>query len=157
MLGEPSSISSKTKLWHDSPFSGPRHEPIAIVGIGCRFPGGANSPESFWQLLHDSVDAIRETPADRMDVATYYDPRPAVPGKMMTRWGGFLEQIDEFDARFFGISPRARQPVGLRNLPIGVLFGGTLKEVREIVEYFGGKRSDPRIRSRSISSHPLQI
>lgn len=81
-------------------------DPIAIIGIGCRFPGGVNSPETFWQLLYDEVDAIGEVPPDRIDVETYYDARPATPGKIMTRWGGFLDQIDQFDAYFFGISPR---------------------------------------------------
>jgi acyl transferase domain-containing protein/acyl carrier protein len=80
-------------------------EPIAIIGIGCRFPG-ANDPAAFWRLLRDGVDAIREVPADRFDQQAFYDPDPASPGKMNTRWGGFLEQVDQFDANFFGISPR---------------------------------------------------
>lgn len=80
-------------------------EPIAIIGIGCRFPG-ANNPESFWQLLHDGVDAITEVPKERWDVDSLYNPEPAIPGKMNTRWGGFLEQVDRFDPSFFGISPR---------------------------------------------------
>jgi myxalamid-type polyketide synthase MxaE and MxaD len=82
-----------------------KNEPIAIVGIGCRFPG-ANDPAAFWQLLRDGVDAIREVPADRFDQHAFYDPDPATPGKMNTRWGGFLGQVDRFDANFFGISPR---------------------------------------------------
>ena len=81
-------------------------QPIAITGIGCSFPGGVSTPEAFWQLLCDGIDAITEVPLERFDVDTYYDPRPATPGKIMTRWGGFLEQIDRFDASFFGISPR---------------------------------------------------
>ena len=79
-------------------------EPIAIIGIGCRFPG-ANDPESFWRLLHHGVDAITEVPK-RWDIDSLYDPEPATPGKMNTRWGGFLEQVDRFDPSFFGISPR---------------------------------------------------
>ena len=82
-----------------------KNEPIAIIGIGCRFPG-ANDPAAFWQLLRDGVDAIREVPADRFDQHAFYDPDPATPGKMNTRWGGFLEQVDQFDPDFFGISPR---------------------------------------------------
>jgi myxalamid-type polyketide synthase MxaE and MxaD len=82
-----------------------KNEPIAIIGIGCRFPG-ANDPAAFWQLLRDGVDAIREVPADRFDQHAFYDPDPATPGKMNTRWGGFLEQVDQFDPGFFGISPR---------------------------------------------------
>ncbi|MBI3243491.1 MAG: SDR family NAD(P)-dependent oxidoreductase [Chloroflexi bacterium] len=81
-------------------------EPIAIIGIGCRFPGGVNSPESFWNALVNGLDAIAEIPASRFDVDAFYDSKPATPGKMMTRWGGFLDDIDKFDALFFGISPR---------------------------------------------------
>lgn len=79
--------------------------PIAIVGIGCRYPG-ANNPEAFWQLLRNGVDAISEVPQQRWDVNSFYDPNRATPGKMNTRWGGFLSKVDQFDAPFFGISPR---------------------------------------------------
>jgi len=88
------------------PHTKPRGIPVAIVGIGCRFPGGVNDAESFWRLLSEGRDAITEIPPDRIDVRNYFDPRPATPGRMMSRWGGFLDHIDEFDAEFFGISPR---------------------------------------------------
>jgi acyl transferase domain-containing protein len=81
-------------------------EPIAIVGIGCRFPGGANSPESFWGMLCAGTDATRDVPADRWDIRSFYDPDPAKPGKLKTYHGGFLDQVDQFDAHFFGVSPR---------------------------------------------------
>lgn len=81
-------------------------EPVAIVGVGCRFPGGAADVHSFWQLLQRGADAITEIPQDRIDLARYFNPEPATPGRVMTRWGGFLEGIDKFDADFFGISPR---------------------------------------------------
>ena len=81
-------------------------EPIAIIGIGCRFPGGANSPASFWRLLLDGVDAIQEMPAERFDLARVFDVDRGRPGKMYTRWGGFVEGIDRFDPGFFGFSPR---------------------------------------------------
>src|SRR4028118_236097 len=81
-------------------------EPIAIIGIGCRFPGGGNSPEAFWKLLRDGVDAITEVPEDRWNLDNFYDPEGTKPGKIRTRWGGFVDKIDEFDADFFGISPR---------------------------------------------------
>jgi myxalamid-type polyketide synthase MxaE and MxaD len=83
-----------------------RTEPVAIVGMGCRFPGGADSPEAFWQLLKNGVDAITEVPADRWDVDALYDPDPMAAGKMTTRWGGFVSDVDKFDPYFFGISPR---------------------------------------------------
>ena len=73
--------------------------------MACRFPG-ADDPEAFWKLLSDGIDAISEVPAERWDNALFYDPRPAIPGKLNTRWGGFLAGIDEFDASFFGISAR---------------------------------------------------
>ncbi|MBV8886873.1 MAG: type I polyketide synthase [Chroococcidiopsidaceae cyanobacterium CP_BM_RX_35] len=81
-------------------------EPIAIVGMRCRFPGGANDPETFWQLLINRVDAITKVPPERWNVDAYYDPNPDAPGKMSTRYGGFLQQVDQFDPQFFGISPR---------------------------------------------------
>lgn len=80
-------------------------ESIAIIGTGCRFPG-ANDPESFWELLRNGVDAITEIPQERWDIEKYYHPDPGTPGKMNTRWGGFLEQVDQFEPSFFGISPR---------------------------------------------------
>ena len=83
-----------------------RNEPIAIIGVGCRFPGGADDPEAFWRLLRDGVDAVGEVPEGRWDVSAYFSPDPHEPGKMLTRNGAFLSRIDEFDAEFFGISPR---------------------------------------------------
>nr|DAB41916.1 TPA_exp: ArzN - PKS (KS, AT, OMT, KR, ACP) [Fischerella sp. PCC 9339] len=81
-------------------------EPVAIIGMGCRFPGGAKTPEALWHLLHDGKSAITEVPASRWDIEAYYDPNPATLGKMYTRYGGFIEQFQEFDPQFFGISPR---------------------------------------------------
>ncbi|WP_315788438.1 type I polyketide synthase [Fischerella sp. JS2] len=80
-------------------------EPIAIIGMACRFPGGANL-ESFWQLCKEGVDAVKEVPSNRWDLNIHYDPNPETAGKIYTRRGGFLEQVDEFDASFFGIAPR---------------------------------------------------
>ncbi|MBN1991918.1 MAG: amino acid adenylation domain-containing protein [Anaerolineae bacterium] len=82
------------------------NEPIAIIGLGCRFPGGANTPAAFWQLLRNGVDAITEVPPDRWDMAAYYDPDPTAPGKMYTRHGGFIDQVDQFDREFFNLSPK---------------------------------------------------
>lgn len=78
--------------------------PIAIIGMGCRFPG-AKDTAAFWQLLRNGVDAITEVPQDRWQKDAFYNPDPAVPGKSVSYWGGFLDQIDQFDPFFFGISP----------------------------------------------------
>jgi len=82
-----------------------RHEPIAIVGMACRFPGGANTPDDYWDLLKRGTDAITEVPRSRWDIDSVYDADPDAPGKMYTRHGGFLDGIEQFDANFFGVSP----------------------------------------------------
>jgi len=84
----------------------PIPEPIAIIGIGCQYPGGATSPTRFWELLRSGTDATREVPSDRWDVGKFYDPDARKSGKMQTFRGGYLDRIDRFDAHFFGISPR---------------------------------------------------
>ncbi|MGK5532608.1 thioester reductase domain-containing protein [Streptomyces sp. URMC 129] len=91
-------LSSSRDAWLD--------EPIAIVGLGCRFPGGANTPESFWDLLRNGVDATAEFPADRADALPFYDPDPETPGKAYTIRGGFIDRVDRFEPEVFGISPR---------------------------------------------------
>lgn len=83
-----------------------RSEPIAVIGMGLRLPGGINNPQSFWNLLHEGIDAITDIPADRWDSTQFYDSDPTAPGKMYTRGGGFLNDIGLFDAPFFGIAPR---------------------------------------------------
>jgi acyl transferase domain-containing protein/acyl carrier protein len=79
------------------------NESIAIIGIGCRFPG-ANNPESFWELLYNGVDAVTEVPPERWDINSFFDPNPGTSGKMSTRWGGFIEGGTLFDHKFFNIS-----------------------------------------------------
>ena len=80
-------------------------EPIAIVGMACRFPGAPNL-QGFWTLLTEGHDAIRPVPADRWDADAFYDADPGTPGKTYCPWGGFLDGVDQFDPTFFGIAPR---------------------------------------------------
>lgn len=89
-----------------NPSSRTRREPIAVVGIGCRFPGEAHGVDSFWKLLLDGVDAITDVPLERWNHALYYHPEPGKPGKTPAHQAGFVKDIDRFDCGFFGISPR---------------------------------------------------
>ena len=80
--------------------------PIAVIGLGCRFPAGANSPAQYWDLLRSGRDAVSTIPDGRWDHEAYFDPDPDVPGKIYTDQGGFIDQpVDLFDAAFFGIAP----------------------------------------------------
>ncbi|MGB6728575.1 MAG: beta-ketoacyl synthase N-terminal-like domain-containing protein [Terracidiphilus sp.] len=82
-----------------------RTEPIAVLGMACRLPGGVKTPEDYWQLLSDGTDAIREIPRDRWNADDYYDPNLS-PGTMNTRWGGFIDDVDQFDPTFFDLGQR---------------------------------------------------
>ncbi|MGO9151588.1 sulfolipid-1 biosynthesis phthioceranic/hydroxyphthioceranic acid synthase [Mycobacterium sp.] len=84
----------------------PRVTPVAVIGMACRLPGGIDSPDTLWQALLRGDDAITEVPADRWDADEFYDPEPGVPGRSVSRWGGFLDDVAGFDPEFFGISER---------------------------------------------------
>ncbi|NVJ12702.1 type I polyketide synthase [Myxococcus sp. AM010] len=83
-----------------------KHGAIAIVGIGCRFPGGVTSPSEYWRLLSEGVDTVTEIPTDRWNADSFFHADPDHPGGIYTRHGSFLRDIDQFEPRFFGISPR---------------------------------------------------
>ena len=134
--------------------------PVAIVGIGCKFPGQAEDPESFWANLVAGRDCISEVPLLRWDADSYFDPDPDVPGRMITRYGGFVDDIEKFDASFFGVSPReavqldpqqrmllettwkaiedANQPVEcLRERPTGVFVGISINDYSQVLARSG--------------------
>ena len=82
------------------------YEPIAIIGIGCRFPGGANDPYTFWENIKNGKDCIMETPKERWDTDKHYSSKRNYKGKLLSKWGGYIDGVDEFDPSFFGITPR---------------------------------------------------
>src|SRR5580700_8080034 len=81
-------------------------EPVAIVGMACRFPGDAIDPDSYWRLLEEGREAISEVPPERWEVDALYHPDPDRPGCVASRWGGFLRDVDGFDPALFQIAPR---------------------------------------------------
>ncbi|HEV8711727.1 MAG TPA: beta-ketoacyl synthase N-terminal-like domain-containing protein [Candidatus Binatia bacterium] len=115
-------------------------EPIAIIGIGCRLPG-ARDPQAFWQLLRDGVDAITEVPADRWDLRIFYDTNPAIPGKMNTRWGGFLERVDQFDPHFFGIAPREAERMDPQQRLLLEVSWEALEDAGQVPQRLSGTRT----------------
>jgi len=117
-----------------------RTEPIAIIGIGCRFPCAKNVKE-FWELLRNGTDAITEVPPERWDINAFYDSDPAAPGKMSTRWGGFLEQVDQFDASFFGISPREASRMDPQHRLLLEVAWEALENAGQAPDRLGGSRT----------------
>lgn len=115
-------------------------EPIAIIGIACRFPGAAD-PESFWQLLRDGIDSISEIPKDRWQKEAFYHPDPAVAGKSVSKWGGFLEHIDQFDPHFFGISPMEAEYMDPQQRLLLELACEALDDAGQVHSHTGGNKT----------------
>ncbi len=116
-------------------------EPIAIIGMGCRLPGKTNSPEAFWKLMLDGVDAVGEVPVDRWDIGSYYHPNPAQPGKMYTRQGAFLEQVDQFEPEFFGISPREAERMDPQQRLILEVAWEALEDAGQVTQHLAGTKT----------------
>lgn len=117
-------------------------EPIAITGVGCRFPGGATDARSFWKILLDGKDAISEAPPDRWNADKFYDPDPTRPLRAVTRWGGFVAQpIDLFDAEFFGMSPREAAALDPMHRWLLEVAWEALQDAGEVPEALAGSRT----------------
>ncbi len=99
--------------------------PVAVIGMACRLPGGIDSPEQLWEALLRGDDLVTEVPPDRWDADEYYDPEPGVPGRSVSKWGAFLDDVAGFDPEFFGINEReADRDRSAAPLAAGNLLGG---------------------------------
>jgi acyl transferase domain-containing protein/NAD(P)-dependent dehydrogenase (short-subunit alcohol dehydrogenase family)/SAM-dependent methyltransferase/acyl carrier protein len=115
-----------------------RTEPIAIVGMGCRFPGHVYDADSYWHLLCNGEDAITEVPRNRWRNDEYYDPDPETCGKIATRFGGFLDDIEYFDNAFFGISPREAMSLDPQQRLLLEVGWEALEDARQVREKLTG-------------------
>ncbi|MBI3898664.1 MAG: SDR family NAD(P)-dependent oxidoreductase [Gammaproteobacteria bacterium] len=132
-------------------------EPIAIVGMACRFPG-ADSVDAFWHLLETGTDAIREVPSARWPAQNYYAADTNLPaGKMNTRWGGFIDGIDEFDPEFFGISPRETQSMDPQQRLLLSLTWHALEDANIPIENLAGSRTGVFIGVSTYDYWQLQL
>ena len=128
-------------------------EPIAIIGIGCRFPGAEN-PEAFWSMIRDGIDGISEIPKSRWDADSYYDSDQSKPGKANTRWGGFLENIDRFEPQFFGIAPKEAVTMDPQQRLLLEVAWETLEDAGQIPEALKGSKTGVFI---GIGTHDYSI
>ena len=116
--------------------------------------GRGDSPDAFWQLLRDGVDAIGEVPADRWHNHAFFDADPGRPGKIYTDRGGFLANIDQFDANFFGISPREAAAMDPQHRLLLEVAWEVLEDAGQVVEQLAGSRTGVFI---GISSHDYAV
>ena len=130
-----------------------QQEPIAIIGIGCRFPG-ADNPQQFWELLRDGLDAITEVPPSRWDLQQYYDADFSQPGKANTRWGGFLKDVRSFDPQFFGIAPKEAVTMDPQQRLLLEVAWETLEDAGQIPEELRGSKTGVFI---GIGTHDYSI
>jgi 8-amino-7-oxononanoate synthase len=128
-------------------------EPIAIVGMGCRFPQ-ANNPQEFWQLLRHGVDAIAEVPSERWSLDRYYHPDSTQPHKTNTRWGGFLQNLTDFDPQFFGISPKEARTIDPQQRLLLEVAYEALEDGGQIPERLAGTKTGVFI---GIGTHDYSI
>ena len=116
---------------------------VAVVGIGCRFPGGVTSPREFWEFLRGGGDAIQDVPADRWDADALFAADPSAPGRTYARRGGFLDGIRRFDPEFFGISPREAEQIDPQQRLL-------LETAHEAMENAGERWEDPAVRNTGV-------
>ena len=108
--------------------------------MACRLPGGIDSPQELWEALLRGEDFVGEIPSDRWDADVYYDPEPGVPGRSVTRWGAFLDDVGGFDADFFGMTDREATAIDPQHRLLLDRLDGVLSLKESVVEEDGGAR-----------------
>jgi acyl transferase domain-containing protein/acyl carrier protein len=137
LAGNNENKSSASNL---NPLNTNSSEPIAVIGMSCRFPG-AKDPQAFWELLRNGIDAITEVPGDRWNKKAFYHPDPAVAGKSISYWGGFLENIDKFDPFFFSISPAEAKHMDPQQRLLLELSYEALDDAGQVVKELAGSKT----------------
>lgn len=127
--------------------------PIAIVGMACRLPAGIEAPDQLWSFLQARGDGITEVPPERWDAATYYDPTPGTAGKVCTRSGGFLSDVDKFDADLFGVSPREAEQVDPQQRLLLEVTRAALEDAGEASAQLRGSRTGVFVGMRGSEYH----
>ncbi|UUA73396.1 type I polyketide synthase [Cellvibrio sp. QJXJ] len=116
-------------------------EPIAIIGVGCRFPGDAGNAEEYWRNLVQGIDCVDRIPESRWDVDAYYDQQPGVVGKFNTRFGAFINDVDHFDADFFGISVQEASTMDPQQRVLAEVAVEALQDAGQVVEDLSATRT----------------
>ena len=125
-------------------------EPIAIVGMACRYPGDADNPAAFWQMLCEGRDGIQEITPDRWSLRAIHDPEPGKSGKTYSRHAGLINRMDQFDPHFFGISPREAQAMDPQQRLLLETAWEALEDAGQVPEQLAGSRTGVFI---GISTH----
>src|SRR6202522_3851037 len=132
--------------------------PIAIVGMGCRFPGGADNPAAYWESLAAGGDGLVEIPADRWRAEKFYASDASVPGMSRVRRGGFLAQrVDEFDAAVFGISPRGADYIDPQQRLLLEVAWEALEDAGATVDELGESATDVFVGGFTLDYSQLQF
>jgi acyl transferase domain-containing protein/NADPH:quinone reductase-like Zn-dependent oxidoreductase len=134
-----------------------RTEPIAVIGLGCRFPGDADTPEAYWRLLRDGIEAVRDVPADRWDVEGIFDRDPDAPGRTYTRRAGFLASVDQFDPQFFGVSPREAAAMDPQQRLLLEVAWEALEDAGQAPDRLSGSRTGVFVGMASFDYAALQV
>lgn len=129
-----------------------RREPIAVIGMACRFPGGADSPEAFWDMLRNRVDGISQVPEDRWDSEAQASADLEKSEVTTTRWGGFLPNVDQFDASFFGISPREATYMDPQQRIMLEVAWDAFEDAGQTMEQLAGSRTGVFVGVHSLSN-----